>query len=131
MRRGDETRSVVHELYKTEVLIVCVRAEQLQHVLRVHTDAQGESKGARSCSFSSLVRLPSRYSLTRRTRACSRHVSLCELCAHLREMEHVCGFEGCEQPSKYDPLLMCSGCRAVRYCDVGCQKAAWRGHKAA
>jgi hypothetical protein len=46
-------------------------------------------------------------------------------------MEHVCGFEGCEQPSKYAPLLICSGCRVVRYCDVGCQKAVWRGHKAA
>jgi len=44
---------------------------------------------------------------------------------------HVCGFEGCVKPSKYAALLMCSGCRVVRYCDVGCQKAAWRGHKAA
>jgi hypothetical protein len=46
-------------------------------------------------------------------------------------MEHVCGFEGCVKPSKYAALLMCSGCRVVRYCDVGCQKAAWKGHKAA
>jgi hypothetical protein len=46
-------------------------------------------------------------------------------------MEHVCGYEGCEQPSKYAPLLICSGCRAMRYCVVGCQKTAWRGHKAA
>jgi hypothetical protein len=54
-----------------------------------------------------------------------------ELRAHLREMEHVCGYEGCMKPSKYAPLLICSGYRAVRYCDVGCQKAAWKGHKAA
>jgi hypothetical protein len=54
-----------------------------------------------------------------------------ELRAHLREMEHVCGFEGCVKPSKYSPLLICSGCRVVRYCDVGCQKAAWKGHKGA
>ncbi len=46
-------------------------------------------------------------------------------------MEHVCGFEGCVKPSKYSPLLICSGCRVVRYCDVGCQKAAWKGHKGA
>jgi len=46
-------------------------------------------------------------------------------------MEHVCGFEGCVKPYKYDPLLICSGCRVVRYCDAGCQKAAWKGHKAA
>ncbi len=52
-------------------------------------------------------------------------------CAHLREMEHVCGFEGCVKPSKYAALLMCSGCRVARYCDVGCQKAAWRVHKGA
>ena len=26
---------------------------------------------------------------------------------------------------------LCSGCRAVRYCGPGCQKADWRAHKAA
>ena len=45
-------------------------------------------------------------------------------------MEHpYCNFEGCVKPSKYRALLICSACRAVRYCDSGCQKAAWKGHK--
>ncbi len=46
-------------------------------------------------------------------------------------MEHVCGYEACVKPSKYNPLLWCSGCRAVMYCDAGCQKGDWKGHKVA
>jgi len=45
--------------------------------------------------------------------------------------KHVCGFEGCEKPSKYKVISICTACRLVRYCDVGCQTAAWKGHKGA
>jgi hypothetical protein len=45
-------------------------------------------------------------------------------------MEQACGFDACVKPSKYAALLLCSGCRAVWYCDRECQKGDWKGHKA-
>ena len=36
---------------------------------------------------------------------------------------------GCATPGL--PLKLCSACRTVAYCSVDCQRAAWKGHKAA
>ena len=40
--------------------------------------------------------------------------------------KRTCGY--CKKSSA-DKLKMCSRCRMVYYCDVKCQKAAWKGHK--
>jgi MYND finger len=42
--------------------------------------------------------------------------------------KRVCGW--CKKNYGEQQLLVCGACRAVSYCDVTCQRAAWEGHKA-
>ena len=46
--------------------------------------------------------------------------------APVRDQEKVC--IRCKQPGS---PLRCSGCKRVRYCSAGCQKADWKQHKKA
>jgi TPR repeat protein len=46
-------------------------------------------------------------------------------------VRHVCASESCATAEKYDAVRLCSGCRSVFYCSHECQRADWKGHKAA
>lgn len=49
-------------------------------------------------------------------------------------IQHRCGTCGAVSGADGEKLLLCSGCRRVRYCGAGCQRVAWKalggGHKA-
>lgn len=39
---------------------------------------------------------------------------------------HMCDYSNCNQIGKFK---QCRGCKSVRYCNVICQKAAWKKHR--
>jgi TPR repeat protein len=46
-------------------------------------------------------------------------------------VRHVCASESCVTAEKYDTDRLCADCRSVFYCSHECQRADWKGHKAA
>jgi hypothetical protein len=51
--------------------------------------------------------------------------------AAMDRVRHVCASESCVTAEKYDTDRLCADCRSVFYCSPECQRADWKGHKAA